>query len=133
MAKAYGRHRPAEDEIYCALMAERTGEAPENYRARPFDADLLTYAPSGHQGADLNQACEHDWSPVMRIGHYLRMCRKCGKSVPAEGAERTPVWPPIGFPIQNFGPHPQPDVVAWEGTGNDARPVYRKVSDAPQA
>jgi hypothetical protein len=44
--KAYGRHAPAADEIYCTMMAERTGEAPDNYRARPFDMELLFYAPS---------------------------------------------------------------------------------------
>lgn len=44
--KTYSRHAPASDEIYRELMAERTGENPENYRGRPFDMDLLTFAPS---------------------------------------------------------------------------------------
>ena len=42
----YHRHAGATDEIYRTMMAERTGEDPENYRDRPFDMDLLDYAPS---------------------------------------------------------------------------------------
>jgi hypothetical protein len=44
--KAYRRHAAGDDHIYCQMMAERTGEAADNYYGRPFDMDLLDYAPS---------------------------------------------------------------------------------------
>lgn len=51
----YSRHAFHEEIIYPQMMAELTGENPDNYRGRPFDADLFDYRPSGHQGVDLKQ------------------------------------------------------------------------------
>jgi hypothetical protein len=42
----YSRHAFQEEIIYPQMMAERTGENPDNYRNRPFDMDLLDYSPS---------------------------------------------------------------------------------------
>jgi hypothetical protein len=47
--RAYRRHAAGDDHIYCQMMAERTGEAADNYYGRPFDMDLLDYAPSAPQ------------------------------------------------------------------------------------
>jgi hypothetical protein len=79
--KAYGRHRPAADEIYCTMMAELTGEAPENYRGRPFDADLFDFKPSDPLGGHGEELAAIKWP-----------------------------WPK-GTPIkQEFGPPPGPHV-----------------------
>lgn len=48
--KQHARRAAPSDEIYRNLMAELTGEDPDNYRNRPFDMELLDYAPSAPEG-----------------------------------------------------------------------------------
>lgn len=99
----HSRHSGGTDEIYRTMMAERTGEDPENYRNRAFDADLLDYAPS---------------APRLRVRTSAQF------PPPAMPPQEFGPWPPAGTGGTTLDPF---------RSHLGERPSYRAVRDQPQA